>query len=112
MTNDDALLLREIATNTKLIAQLLSVSLPKGFTSRVGRTLDSEQKRIAYQHTDGVRSAREVSRLAGTTHPTVGRWGEDWVAMGLAEDVATGRSRAAFDLKLLTLADRLDEAMQ
>ena len=111
MTPEQEALLMQIAENTRLIAQLLSVSLPKQFTARVSRTLDTEAKRSAYQHTDGSKSAREVARLAGTTHPTVRRWWQEWNAMGLADDTAQGRSKATFDLRLLSLADRLEEAM-
>lgn len=102
-------LLTEIARNTREIARLLAVALPRGFTAKLDRTFDSSQKRDAYSASDGFRSAREVARLADTTHPTVGRWWTEWLDKGLVEECDGGRMRALFDLSLLTLADRLED---
>jgi hypothetical protein len=111
VTEQELRLLQEIAASTRAIAQLLAVSLPKGFTSRLSGTLDSDAKRTAYQVSDGVRSAREVARLSETSHPTIGRWWADWESRGLAEATTDGRVRAVFDLRLVQLPERLEEGL-
>ncbi len=108
---EDKVLLVEIATNTRRMCQLLSLSLPKSFTSRLARTFDTDTKRAVYMLSDGSRSAREVARLAETSHPTVGRWWVDWESRGLMEDAGNGRMCGIFDLELLSLVDRLEEGM-
>lgn len=107
MTTDSELL-AQIAANTRAISQLLALSLPKGFTNRLMLTFETEAKRSAYLASDGERSAREVARLAGTTHPTVGRWWDEWKAKGLVIEGEGGRAIAAYDLSLLLLAESLE----
>ena len=107
MENLEAVLQR-IEANTAVIAQLLAVSLPRGFVSRLYSVLDSDVKRQVYILSTGARSAREVARLAETSHPTVGRWWADWLERGLVEDPGDGRMKASFNLALIGLADRLE----
>ena len=105
-------LVEEIARNTRTIAQLLALSVAsEQVTAKLAGILDTRQRREAYSASDGQRSAREVARIAGTTHPTVARWWEDWAGKGLAVDGGQGRMRATLDLELFGLVGGLTEAL-
>ena len=95
-------LLTKIEANTRATAQLLALGLDRSMREALLAPFEGEQRFTVYRLSDGARSAREVARLANTTHPTVGRWWEGWVAAGLAEEV--GESvRATLDPSLILL---------
>ena len=109
---DQETLLEEIALNTRAIAQLLALSVAKDdVTSRLAAVLDTDQRRSAYIASDGNRSAREVARIADTTHPTIGKWWDDWAVRGLVVGPGNGRMRAIIDLELFGLAGGLAEGL-
>lgn len=105
---DDAGTLREIAENTRAIAQLLALSVGREVRDKLGAVLDTDSKRAAYVASDGQRSAREVGRLADSTHPTIRRWWNEWTELGLAEEDSSGRVRAVLDLRLFALSGFFD----
>jgi len=49
----------------------------------VGRLLDTEQKKVAFELTDGINSARGIAIQIGVSHPTVSAWWKDWAAAGI-----------------------------
>jgi hypothetical protein len=45
--------------------------------------LDSDQKRVVFQMSDGLSSARSVALKAGVSNVTVSRWWDDWFSAGI-----------------------------
>ena len=102
MTDNELELLRAIEQNTRVIAHLLSLSVARDVGERIKTVLDTEQKRIAYSICDGETSAREVARVVGISHPTVGKWWLEWKDLGLVE-MHGKRAKAILDLELFGL---------
>lgn len=103
-------MLVELVTATRSATQLLSVLAARELRPLIESQLDSDKKRVAYFASDGVRSAREVARLAATDHKAIGRWWDDWEGCGLAEGGPNGRARATFSQTVVTLAEQLRES--
>ena len=108
MTDNELELLQAIEQNTRVIAQLLSLSVGRDVGDPIRTVLDTEQKRIAYSICDGETSAREIARVVGISHPTVGRWWLEWKNLGLVE-MHGKRAKAILDLELLGLIGVLSD---
>ena len=108
MTDIERELLERIERNTKVIAQLLSLSVGRDVADKIKAVLDTEQKRIVYSISDGETSAREIARTVGTTHSTVGKWWTDWKKLGLVE-MEGNRAKAILDLELFGLTGELSD---
>lgn len=64
--------------------------------------LDTDEKRIAYEATDGIRSTREVGKLAGVDQKTISIWWRIWITQGIAEP---GQHRAGRPQKIVSLRE-------
>lgn len=69
----------------------------------IKEVLDSKQKRIAYEASDGDRSTREVASIAATSSMSISRWWGQWRAAGIGVGVGGGRTRHLVSLKELGL---------
>ncbi len=47
--------------------------------------LDTDEKKLIYENSDGERSTREIGRMAKTSHATVQNYWKEWAAMGIVE---------------------------
>jgi hypothetical protein len=63
--------------------------------------LPSDDKKLAYQYSDG-RGSQEVSELAGVGQGTVSRWWTSWINSGIAEAIPVKggeRAKRSFSLE-------------
>lgn len=67
---------------------------------RLATVLDTEQKRTAYEATDGHNSTRQIGRLAGVDQKTISRWWREWAAEAILQE---GPERADRPAKLISL---------
>lgn len=49
----------------------------------VGRLLDTDQKKMAFELADGVNSARGIAPQVGVTNATISNWWNEWAAAGI-----------------------------
>ena len=65
--------------------------------------LDTDQKKIVYQHSDGSRGIAEIGKAAGiSSTSTISRYWKSWSRLGLGDYVAVkggDRFKRAFDLE-------------
>jgi len=64
--------------------------------------LDTPQKKIAYQLTDGVSSAHEISGIVGVSITSINRWWREWQRVGIVTRVkekGRTRTRKSFSLE-------------
>jgi hypothetical protein len=98
--------LDEVKRLTKMETDLLRVLVHHKSDRVVSIVLPSEKERLAYQHSDGKRSSRQVGDIAGVSHTAVGRWWKDWKDKGTGESVSVQGGGQRFKAKytLLELA--------
>lgn len=69
----------------------------------INTTLDDEQKKLAYQLSDGTRGSQQICKATGIKSPTtVTKHWKTWIRLGLGEAVAVSggdRFKRAFDLE-------------
>jgi len=65
--------------------------------------LDSDQKKLVYQFSDGERGVREIEELTGVNKAFISMWWRDWDALGIMEQCPTvvGRRRRIISLEAL-----------
>lgn len=66
------------------------------------KELDTAEKRLAYDRTDGMNGVREVSVASGTPMRTVANWWQKWFHLGLATESETHKGRMK---KIVSLDD-------
>lgn len=71
-------LLRELVAWTKL------ANRPQ-LAERFMEILDSDQKKVVYEYSDGKRGVRDLSRLARVSKAVVSAWWRDWDELGIME---------------------------
>lgn len=71
-------LLRELVAWTKL-------AIRPQVAERFTEILNSDQKRLVYEYSDGERGVREVSRLTRVSKNLVSAWWQDWDELGIME---------------------------
>jgi len=47
--------------------------------------LDTDEKRIVYENTDGQKSARDIMKIVNVGLGTLSRWWNDWYSQGILE---------------------------
>lgn len=55
--------------------------------------LDSDQKRLVYEYSDGERGVREIEELTGVNKAIVSSWWADWDAQGIVEQSKAWKGR-------------------
>jgi predicted HTH transcriptional regulator len=58
-------------------------------------TLDSPEKMVAYQASNGEKTSREVAKIAKVTRRTITRWWKVWIKVGIAEPISVQRGERA-----------------
>jgi len=51
--------------------------------AEISKILDTPQKKIVYQLTDGVHSAHEISGIVGVSITSINRWWREWQRLGM-----------------------------
>ena len=89
-------LLRELVAWTKL------ANRPQA-AERFMEILDSDQKRLVYQYSDGERGVRDLGRLSGVSKDLVSAWWRDWEELGIVEQSSSvpGRRQRMLSLEAL-----------
>lgn len=82
---------------------LRAMALP-ALAESLSRALTTPEARRVYQASDG-RSSREVGGTAGVSHPTVLRYWNRWIPLGLVEQTAPGRQRRIVSLDQVGLSE-------
>lgn len=57
--------------------------------------LDSPEKMVAYQASDGEKTSREVAKIANVTQVTIIKWWKAWIKAGIAEPISVQRGERA-----------------
>lgn len=87
-------LLERIEANTRSCLQILVLAHRNELNEALSAILGDSAKLTAYRESDGSHSAREVARRAKTSHPTIGRWWDEWKRLGFMNDSGSDGSRA------------------
>lgn len=64
--------------------------------------LDTDEKKLAYESTDGENGIKEVAAASGTPQDTVYKWWQKWSRLGLVIESETRKGRMA---KIVSLDD-------
>jgi hypothetical protein len=88
-------LLTELLAWTKLEAR------PR-VAARLAGILDSHEKRMVYEYSDGTRGVREISEMTGVDKNTVSNWWGEWDALGVMQQATTRKGRRQ---RLVSLED-------
>jgi hypothetical protein len=59
------------------------------------KILESPEERVAYQSSDGERTARSVGDIANVGHYKIADWWKTWIKAGIAEPVSVQRGERA-----------------
>jgi len=87
--------LRELLTWTRF------ANIPR-LTEILERELDNDQKKLAYENSDGTNGQKEVSALSGAPISTIGKWWPNWFNLGLVTESETRKGRMK---KVVSLED-------
>jgi hypothetical protein len=71
-------LLQELVVWTKLVHR---AEVAQWFT----QILDSDEKRLVYEYSDGERGVRELGKLTGASKALVSAWWRDWDQLGIMQ---------------------------
>ena len=66
------------------------------------RELDDDQKKLAYDNSDGMNGLKEISTISGAPYATVGSWWQKWFRLGI---VTEGENRKGRMMKIISLDD-------
>jgi hypothetical protein len=66
------------------------------------RELDTDQKKLGYESTDGINALSAISEISGTPVPTLGRWWPKWFRLGIVTESETWKGRMR---KIVSLED-------
>jgi len=94
-SNEQTEILREILKWTKFAGL-------KEVKNVLMATLDTEQKRLIYDLSDGNRGSVEIAKLAGTSDTTVRRYWASWIRQGIVESLRVRggeRYKKSFELE-------------
>jgi hypothetical protein len=96
--------LREIAAAVKEQLKWTRFAGMQQVKSVILATLDTDQKKIVYDISDGENGGSEIGRIAGTSDRTVRRYWELWARLGIMESLKVRggeRYRKLFELEEL-----------
>lgn len=98
---------RELRRASSYLRELVSHRRRKELRDALG---GDEDKRTAYELSNGTRSAKEVKDDGDVSVSTrsIQRWWNDWVDAGLAERIAGGSVRARYDAWVIDLEPKED----
>lgn len=70
--------------------------------NRLMEIVNSDDKKRAFEATDGINSTRDIYSITGVNKNTVSAWWNDWEKQGLVEESTGARGRR---VKLVSLSD-------
>lgn len=97
MMNDaDSPAVRELRRTVSYLRELVSYRRQADLRNALA---DNEEKRRAYELSDGSRSSQEVKEDGeiSVSRRSIQRWWNDWVDQGLAERMEDGSARARYE---------------
>ncbi len=103
-SNEDhtQLLLQEIAGSLRELVVWTRVIGYPTVKQTLETVLDSDEKRMVYQLTDGRRSVAEIQKMTGVNARFISEWGQEWERIGMVEQSRVskikGRRQKVFDL--------------
>lgn len=75
------------------------------------KELDTDEKKIAYENSNGVKRLEEVARACGSPKRTVGNWWQKWFRLGLATESETRKGRMKKIVSLDDIGIRISRRM-
>lgn len=96
-------LIRELSEQTRWL-RLLGIQTLRPLLQQV---LVTEKQKLVYEASNGARSTREVGKVAGVHHRTVGDLWRDWAALGIVAGVEGHAGRYQQLVSLSTLGYEL-----
>ena len=85
----------------EILMWLRFMNIPKVYNI-LETNLDTDEKKIAYNMSDGENTTRDIAKVITPTHTTIARWWKDWYRLGIAEAIGVQRGKRAkrlFDLE-------------
>lgn len=86
---------------TELLAWTKLEARPR-VAARLSEILDSNEKKLVYEYSDGTRGVREISERIGVDKNTVSTWWKEWDGLGVMEQATSRRGRRQ---RLVSLED-------
>ena len=99
MNND---LLEELVKTNKEILRWIKFANIGNVQEVLIKTLDTPNKLVAYQLSDGNNTSTTVSEKAKASQTTVSRWWRNWIKLGIADSISMqggARAKRIFDLE-------------
>ena len=93
--------IKELIEVNKEILKWVKFSILGKVKEDLESILDNDNKKIAYDMSDGEKSSRIIARTVSLTHGTISKWWQLWYKIGIAEPIAVQRgfrARKVFDL--------------
>lgn len=94
--------LEEIAASLREVLLLTRIVAYPSVKQTLETVLDSPEKRLVYDATDGQRSTRAIEKATGVNARKVSQWGQEWEQIGIVAQSRTsdikGRREKLFDL--------------
>jgi len=84
-------MIRQNDEQTELLKEILKwirFAGMKGVKDQLEATLETDQKKIVYQLSDGSRTIAEINRITGVSTGSVSGYWQKWVKLGLGEKIA------------------------
>lgn len=69
--------------------------------------LDTDEKKVAYENSDGDKGLREVAAISGAPMQTVHSWWQSWFRLGIVAESEARKGRMAKIISLVDLGIRL-----
>jgi hypothetical protein len=83
---------RMVTLLTELLAWTKLEARPR-VAARLAEILDSREKKMVYEYSDGTRGVREISQMSGVDKNTVSNWWAEWDALGVMEQAIARKGR-------------------
>lgn len=83
---------RVVELLTELLAWTKLEARPR-VAARLAEILDSHEKKVVYEYSDGTRGVRQISEMTGVDKNTVSNWWGEWDALGVMEQATTRKGR-------------------
>ena len=77
---------------SQLLAWIKLEARPRA-AARLADILDSDEKKLVYQYSDGTRGVREVGDITGVDKNAVLTWWKDWDKRGIMEQATAWKGR-------------------
>ena len=105
--NDDMLkeILAKIGENQELLREIARWSRFQNIGKLVDSLtteLDTDEKKLAFENTDGAKGIKEIAQACGAPQDTVYSWWKKWFRLGLVTESETRKGRMT---KIISLED-------